>query len=593
MKNPTNLKAVLTAEQLNALNFRPIERIYPWKRPCPQKILVVTDGYPGSFLNASFSKSYFGLSTFINTMLDQSDYYVRFNLTLAHRQTDDFKPAPGDPNYARFAPNFENFRFTTTANDVKTNVAFNLDHYDQVWLFGTRSGNPTTDPAHALTDNELILLTNWMEAGGGLFATGDHAEIGSSLCGRVPRASKMRLWEDNSVDAHGSLISPPSNTGPNRHDTLLKGYNAVYTFDDESDDIPMRISPKFYYSWSWHPFYKSKHPHPILCGKNGVIDILPDHPHEGHVIDEDDVNLSGTLINGAPEFRMYSGTPLKPEVIARAHVQNDHTASDFKGLVNPKSFGAIGAYDGYLTDVGRVVVDSTWHHWFDVNLTGRDIGRLDSTPYSALNPKTEGFLASASGIAALARIQNYYVNIGLWLAPKSDRQCMLNGLFWHYVMEFVVIERFKVKTPILEFGVMAKDALGRRASQCQLREWIIDIVPIEIKKILLDFEDFEPHKRIILPNFEIMELYVLGGVVRKLLDHAYELEKVDPIDTKTRDKLNKLVGEIFVVGAAEGLEEMLADFKVNANYMSSFDFKIDLKSIEKSIKQSGISTRRK
>ncbi len=526
-------------------------------------------------------------------MLDQTDYFVRFKLTLAHRQTDGFKPAIGDPNYARYAPNFENFRFDAVANDVKTNLPFNLDNYDQVWLFGTRSGNLTTDPAHALTDAELIRLTTWMEAGGGLFATGDHAEIGSSLCGRVPRARKMRLWENGSINSSGNPMSPPSNTGVNRHDTLLKGHNGVYTFDDESDDIPMRISPKFYYSWSWHPYYKVKYPHPILCGKTGVIDILPDHPHEGHVIDEADVNVSDTLINGAVEFRPYGASVLKPEVIARAHVQNDHTATDFKGNVNAKSFGAIGAYDGYLTDVGRVVVDSTWHHWFDVNLSGRDIVRLDSQPQSAANPKTQGFFASPAGIASLARIQNYFVNIGLWLAPKSDRQCMLNGLFWHYIMESVVIERFNVKTPILEFGVMAKDALGRKASQCQVRSWIIDIIPIEIHKILLDFEELEPNQRVILPNFDILETYVLGGVVRELLGHAYELEKVDIKDSKTRLKFTDTVGDVFVKGAASGLEEMISDFQLSSQYMSKFDLKLDRKAMEKSIKLSGASQRRK
>lgn len=586
MKNPTQIKAILTPEQLDALLVRPIERIYPWKRPCPQKILVVTDGYPGSFLNASFSKSYFGLSTFVDTMLDQSDYYVRFHLTLAHRQTDDFKPAPGSPNYARYAPNFENFRFTTTANDVKTNQAFNLNNYDQVWLFGVRGYDTGSDTAEELNDAELTLLTNWMEAGGGLFATGDHAQIGSSLCSRVPRASKMRLWKNGSINAHGVAMSPPVNTGVNRHDTLIKGHNDAYTFDDESDDIPMRISPKFYYSWSWHPFYKVKYPHPILCGKNGVIDILPDHPHEGQVIDEGDVNVSGSMINGAPEFRNYLGSVLKPEVIARAHVQNDHTATDFKGPVNAKSFGAIGAYDGYLTDVGRVVVDSTWHHWFDVNLTGRDIGRLDSTPFSSLNPKTQGFLASASGLAALARIQNYYVNIGLWLAPKADRQCMLNGLFWHYVMEFVVIERFTINTSILEFGVMAKDALGKSASQCQLRSWIIDVVPLDIRKIILDFDDFPPNKRVVLPNLDILETYVIGGAVRELLVHAYALEKVSVKDEKTRLKMNDQIGEVFLKGAASGLGEMISDFQSNIESFQKFDFKLNQRSIEAMIKKS-------
>ena len=30
----------------------------------------------------------------------------------------------------------------------------------------------------------------------------------------------------------------------------------------------------------------------------------------------------------------------------------------------------ISAYNGHTVDVGRVLADSTWHHWFDINITG-------------------------------------------------------------------------------------------------------------------------------------------------------------------------------------------------------------------------------
>ena len=64
---------------------------------------------------------------------------------------------------------------------------------------------------------------------------------------------------------------------------------------------------------------------------------------------------------------------LKPEIIAWANVLDDHTnvTDTNKGAANPKRFGAIGAYNGHCVKIGRVVVDSTWHHWFDVNLNGR------------------------------------------------------------------------------------------------------------------------------------------------------------------------------------------------------------------------------
>ena len=36
-------------------------------------------------------------------------------------------------------------------------------------------------------------------------------------------------------------------------------------------------------------------------------------------------------------------------------------------------------YDGHRADVGRVVCDSTWHHFVNVNLTGIFEGRENST----------------------------------------------------------------------------------------------------------------------------------------------------------------------------------------------------------------------
>ena len=42
--------------------------IPPFLRPCRLKILMVVDGYPGSFLNVSFSHSYFGLSAVLDLL---------------------------------------------------------------------------------------------------------------------------------------------------------------------------------------------------------------------------------------------------------------------------------------------------------------------------------------------------------------------------------------------------------------------------------------------------------------------------------------------------------------------------------------------
>lgn len=576
----------LEVKELHHAHHLPI----PWKFPCPQKILIVTDGYMGNSLYASFSHYYFGLSALVDTLLDQSDYFVNFKLTLAHRQTDLEKPSPGspanpaDPNhalYARYAPNFENFRFTTSGNDVKTNVPFNINHYDQIWLFGVRA-----DDSERLDDAELALLTTWMDNGGGVFAVGDHADLGAGLCARVPRVSKMRLWENNTIDGLGNTVSPPVALGANRHDTLIKGHDSEYHFDDESDDIPMTILPKWYYSWSFSPFFRNKSPHPILCGKNGVINILPDHPHEGEVMAAHKVKITETLVNGQPEFPQYFGNDFRPEVIAHAQVQSDHTniIDKNKGDANSKIFGAIGTYDGYKTDVGRVVVDSTWHHWMDVNLIGRPANLLDSDPGNAANPKTQGFLATPSGIASYKRIQNYFINVGLWLAPKSDRLCMLNGLLWHYTIQYPAVERISPKYSVVKMGIMAKDALGRSAGQCNLRDWIFQVFPHELERLFIDWDGKKLESNLILPTRELIEVYAFGGAIQQLLELAYEIQNESMKDKEVQAQVEKRIPELVAKGFVNGFDNLLADMKENMGHLKeSFEI-FDTVNVEKTLK---------
>lgn len=544
---------------------------YPWepieipaKAPCPQKILMVTDGFEGNFLNGSFNHYYFGLSAVIDTLLDQSDYFVNFRLTLAHRQVDNMKPSGPvtDPEYMRYGPNFENFRFTTTENDVKTGQPFDIYDYDQIWLFGVRD---FPDDSEKLDDDELPILTDWMEKGGGVFATGDHAKLGVSLCGRVPRVSKMRMW-DNLLKPNGDLLkTPPPQLGPGRHDTLVKGHDDIYTFDDESDDIPMKITPKYYLSRSLNPMMYNKFPHPILCGKEGVIDILPDHPHEGEIIEEDEVDISDKLYNGDPEFPKIGAFNFRPEVIAHAHVLPDHThdSDHNKGPATAKTFGAIGVYDGYKTDVGRVVVDSTWHHWFDVNLIGRPVDRLDSLPFDDTNLKTQGFLASPEGEAAYRRIQNYFINVGLWLAPKTDRYCMLKGLIWPYVFQYPLVERVDPKVPVTVLGEMAKDALGNIAGQCNLRLWIFELLPAPIKIAFEKFELLPREKGLTLPSEQLLEIYVLGTITRNLLVLARSIENYPAGDERAQSIVKKNLDRGIKEGLTEGVERMIDDLDAN------------------------------
>ena len=117
--------------------------------------------------------------------------------------------------------------------------------------------------------------------------------------------------------------------------------------------------------------------------------------HEGEVIEEDAIELGKPL--GIPGYAGVEYPPAvdpqrprpRPTVVAYGRTTSFVQHED--GSVNAKRFLLIGAYDGDAAGIGRVVVDSTWHHWFSVNLVGLRTG----------NP------------AAYRRMQAYYRNVGL------------------------------------------------------------------------------------------------------------------------------------------------------------------------------------
>ncbi len=515
--------------------------ISPNLAPCRLKILMVVDSIGGEFLNISFSFSNFGLSATLDTLRTNPEFFVRFDVTRAHRQTDTSKPDPDTQPGAheRYGPHFEKFRFTQPG--------FNIDDYDQVWLFGIRED---PDDAERLTDEELGVLAAWMDRGGGLFAAGDHAQLGASMCSRVPRAATMRKWtREQGV--------PPAE-GPTRHDTLRRGHDSFYDFDDESDDTPMEILLKYYDLASWSPFRRRRAPHSLLCGSTGPIDVLPDHPHEGEVIDEATIDLGRTFGPfagyGGAEYPSAGGAQPSPEVIAWAQVRPDHTndSDRNKQAANPKTFGVIGAYDGHPVDRGRVAVDSTWHHWFDVNLTGRLVRYLNTEPQSLENPKTLGFLATPAGRAQYARIQNYFRNTAIWLASKPKQRCMALRAIWGCVLRYPAAERLHPDLPIWELGQVARDVIGQRASQCLVTEWVMDLFPE------MDMERFKPQPDPCLtcPPLELVEIYTLGGITREMLKLSRKLEAGGEV-------AEAVVAEACVEGVRAGTGELMEGMRAS------------------------------
>ena len=387
--------------------------IHRWWRKCRIEVLVVADGF------LSFDDVDFGLSDFVDVLHAPFSSYATIDVRRAHRGT----PTPAQLNGAGGS-----FEFS---DDTLAGV-------DVVFLFAAQ-----TRLAPALPAAELDAIKRFMDAGGGLFATGDHEDVGVAACGEIPRVRAMRRWcyPEAQADASCQPLAPHGSDST-RH--------TGFSFGDPSGDVPQRIQPTWYGSGIFE-----RRPHPLLCGPNGVIDVLPDPLHEGECIAPADL-----AAQPQGEFPELGGHREVPEVIATSTMI---PAAETSG----GRFGAISAYDGHRVDVGRVATDATWHHFINRNLTG--------TSSRSGHPKELGFLASATGQAHLENIKAYFRNLAMWLAPRRVQRCIAfrkllsNLVIQSTLAEVIVSRRLETATArdLITIGVAVRDIFKVNTDICE------------------------------------------------------------------------------------------------------------------------------
>ncbi len=120
-----------------------------------------------------------------------------------------------------------------------------------------------------------------------------------------------------------------------------------------------------------------------------------------------------------------------------------------------KRFGLVSVYDGNPAQVGRSCVDSTWHHWFSMNLVGIVNGDL----------------------AAYRKMQAYYRNIAMWLSSIAGRQAMLVSALWGAMIGswpgFFAREQSE-----WEMGERALQILANTMSPCLIDEVVASFVDV-------------------------------------------------------------------------------------------------------------------
>lgn len=508
-------------------------KIYPWwVKPCLVRILLVTDG------GLDFSDADFGMSAFVDILKNENRSYARFEISLAHMSSGvlDSQVQVGEAKIKR----------SIKGMDFENPDHFQPSWYDQIWFFGISSGGSSLNP------NELSILSSFMNDGGGVFATGDHGSLGRALCGSLPRVRSMRYWDNASGNVGMS--------DPQRNDTNTNGHDFGSQFDDQSDDIPQYIQPKLYSGYTGS-FWRETYPHPLLCSPAGIINVLPDHPHEGECKVPDDTGL--TYLDGTPE---YPGIVV-PEIIAFSKVPPGNTAGS-KQATQAQTFGAICAYDGHKASIGRVVTEATWHHYTNINLIGEQFDFEGNRGTTEHESKLMGFLYSTQGQKHLQKIKDYFINIAIWISRPKQQRCFNRYLTWNLVFSHRILEATmnqpeldidKIKpSPLYQIGRHALDVIGRRAGQCAKFRILIPV--FEERPDLIPSIDPWGGKPEINPDpvpwFDLNPMFAIS-LGRGLLSIRDEIG-LNP--TKASEKMVEQAWKSFRKGADQGIDIAMNSF---------------------------------
>ncbi|NER35523.1 MAG: hypothetical protein F6J93_16280 [Oscillatoria sp. SIO1A7] len=475
------------------------------------KVLVVCDG------GISYSTDPYGFSIGValqdafDISHDEHPRYARFEFTKAHRHNGVEGVTAG----------YDNFRFNANS----------LDDFDELWLFGVEAGDRQNT---YLSDDEVEVIHNFMDAGGGVLAMGDHEDLGLGLCAGIKRVRSMRKWWHDGKIPQG-MEKAPDSTNLTRNDTVQCPPSGT-----QDDAIPQPIYPKYYCAYPfWQPWWQCrKYPHQILSGPRGTITVLPDHAHEGDCI-----------IPNAKFASEYPGN-VPVEIVA----QGRNVIGRHKGgytICDPREFGLIGVWDGHkpAANQGRVVVDSTWHHWFNLNLKGlRDQGGDNYNDILA-----------------------YFRNVASWIAPKLKQFAMRRGalrIIWLIPSRVEVLLKMNDFRPddFYSLGLEARKALGKIASPCQSAAWFSEIVSQFFPEGAINMarrDRFEGvHNLVEAATLEALSTTVFGGVVNAIAIemNSRGLENWDSWDNEF-DSAVKKGGNLGLEAASQQLNKVPINLK--------------------------------
>ena len=227
--------------------------------------------------------------------------------------------------------------------------------FQELWLFAIDLGD-------GLTVADCQGITRFRQRGGGIMATRDHQDLGTSLCtlGGIGRAHFFHSKHPE-PDSSRHVPDDPYTTSiswPNYHSGANGDYQKI-TVEVEHELMQNPASP------------------------GGLIEFFPAHPHEGAV--------------GVPEGEEHA------RVIATG-----------KSEVTGRTFNLVVAFesstDNHGNQLGRGIAESSFHHFVDYNWD-TNMG----CPSFLIEPPGDGYKRNPQ---ALTDIKKYVANAARWLAGQ-------------------------------------------------------------------------------------------------------------------------------------------------------------------------------
>ncbi|MBD0372231.1 MAG: hypothetical protein ICV60_15420 [Pyrinomonadaceae bacterium] len=233
--------------------------------------------------------------------------------------------------------------------------ALDSSDFDELWLFAVDAGD-------GLSKEDCAGITRFRQRGGGILATRDHQDLGSSICtiGGVGSAHFFHTQNLDPDKSHRVADDPytKSISWPNYHSGSNGDYQRIHPTEPVHELL-------------WRD----------MQAKSDLIELFPAHPHEGAV--------------GVPEGEEHA------RVIATGTSQA--TGNPFN-----LSVAFEHAADHHGNQLGRAVAESSFHHFVDYNW---DTSK--GCPSFVEEPPRDGYRQNPQ---ALEDIKAYVRNLAFWLA---------------------------------------------------------------------------------------------------------------------------------------------------------------------------------